>query len=125
MAKTLAIIFGIVFILVGALGLATSTPLLGIFITDSLHDMIHLVIGLALLIVGLKNGNSAGAMKVVGIIYLLLAIVGFIQIGNSGEGMLLGIAAINAADNWLHLVLGIVLFIAGKATRNDDAPQIV
>jgi hypothetical protein len=50
-------------------------------------------------------------LKTFGIIYLLLAIVGFIQLGSSGaeEGMLLGIASFNAADNYLHLVLGLDL----------------
>jgi hypothetical protein len=121
MAKTLAMIFGIVFVLVGVLGFATDGPLVNLFVTDAVHDAIHLLIGLALIGVAAANGNSAGALKIVGLLYLLLAIVGFIQIGTSGEGMLLGIASFNAADNYLHLVLAIVLWVAGKASTGGSA----
>ena len=123
MAKTLAMIFGIVFVLVAVLGFATSGPLLGYFETDAVHDAVHLLIGLVLVGVAAKNGNSAGALKTVGIIYLLLAIVGFVQFGTSGSGLLLGIAGANAADNYLHLVLAIVLWVAGKATSGSSSMQ--
>lgn len=116
MAKTLAMVFGIVFLLVGVLGFVTSGSLLGLFHTDTVHDAIHLVIGIVLVAVAAKNGNSAGALKVFGAIYLLLAVVGFYQFGTNGSGMLLGIAAANGADNFLHLVLGIVLLVAGKSS---------
>jgi hypothetical protein len=116
MAKKLAIIFGVVFVLVAVLGFIGSGPILGTFLTDSAHDAIHLLVGIILIWVAISNGNSAGALKIFGLVYLLLAIVGFIQFGTTGSGMLLGIAEVNGADNFLHLVLGIVLWIAGKKT---------
>lgn len=123
MAKTLAMVFGIVFLLVGVLGFVTSGPLLGLFDTDTVHDAIHLLVGIVLVAVAAKNGNSAGALKAFGAIYLLLAIVGFFQFGTSGSGMLLGIAAANGADNFLHLVLGIVLLVAGRSGSASTAPM--
>ncbi len=123
MAKTLAMIFGIVFVLVAILGFATDGPLLGVFLTDGVHDAIHLLVGVILIWVAAANGNSAGALKVFGVIYLLLAIVGFIQFGTSGMGKLLGLAEANAADNYLHLVLGLVLWIAGKASAGSNSMQ--
>lgn len=118
MAKTLAMILGIVFVLVGILGFVTDGELVGLFHTDAVHDAIHLLIGLVLIGVAAANGNSAGALKIIGIIYVLLAVVGFIQVGTEGMGKLLGLAEFNAADNYLHLVLGIVLWVAGKASSN-------
>jgi Domain of unknown function (DUF4383) len=123
MAKTLAMIFGIVFVLVGVLGFATDTDLLGLFHTDAVHDAIHLLIGIILIGVAAANGNSAGALKVFGIIYLLLAIIGFIQVGTSGTGSLLGLTEVNASDNYLHLVLAIVLWVAGKASSAGSSPS--
>lgn len=112
MAKTLAMVFGVIFILVGLLGFIDN-PLVGaqgIFETDMLHNLVHLLFGLILLVVSMKMaGKSALWLKIIGVVYLLLAILGFMM----GDGMLLGLVQANAADHWLHLVLGVVLVLAG------------
>lgn len=114
MAKTLAIVFGIVFVLVGVLGFIGS-PIagpMGIFQTNTLHDLVHLLFGIILLVVAFTSpAKSALWLKILGIVYLLLAVLGLLMI--PGGGMLLGIVLMNSADHWLHLVLGIVLILAG------------
>lgn len=125
--KKLGLIFGIVFILVGILGFVPN-PLIsptGLFHTDSVHNVVHLVLGL-ILVLGSRKGDSAAgtSIKVVAAIYLVLAIVGFIQFGGADDmGRLAGLAMANSADNWLHLVLAVVLFastaIAGKKSGPD------
>ncbi len=112
-------VFGIIFVIVGLLGFVPN-PIVGmdsLFHTDSLHNIVHLVIGLILLYTGTKAGGSAPmALKVIGIIYLLLAILGWIGSGES----ILGLVEINGADNWLHLVLGVVLVWAGFAGKKSS-----
>ena len=52
-AKTLAVVFGIVFVIVGLLGFV-GNPLvgsMGLFMTNHAHDLVHLLIGVILLIV--------------------------------------------------------------------------
>jgi hypothetical protein len=114
MAKTLAIVFGIVFVLVGILGFIPN-PLVGtgaIFEADTLHNLVHLVIGLILLAVAFWSPmQSALWLKIMGFVYLVVAILGFLLV--SGTGELLGLVSINPADNWLHIVLAIVLLAAG------------
>jgi hypothetical protein len=51
------------------------------------------------------------ALKVVGAVYLLLAVLGFVLIPAGGD--LLGLVAMNTADHWLHLVLGVVIVAVG------------
>jgi hypothetical protein len=76
------------------------------------------VIGLVLLIVGLKAAaKSSLALIVVGIVYLLVAVIGLFGVEN-----VLGFIHVNGADNWLHLVLGIVILVAGIATKGGSAP---
>ena len=53
--------------------------------------------------------GSALALKIIGAVYGLVTILGLIV----GPGMLLGIVHINAADNWLHVFLTIVILGAG------------
>jgi hypothetical protein len=55
------------------------------------------------------------ALKIVGVVYALVAILGFF----AGD-MLLGVA-LNAADHWLHVFLAIVLLVAGFALPDDRA----
>jgi|CXWL01.1.fsa_nt_gi hypothetical protein len=126
MAKTLAIVFGAVFVLVAVLGFL-ATPLVGatgIFQTDMLHDVVHLIVGLVLLYVGLKMPESSATwLQVFGVIYLLLAVLGFLTI--SGGGKLLGLVTMNTADHWLHLVLGIVLIVAGRCCTGSSSPVVM
>ena len=123
MAKKLALVFGIVFVIVGILGFIPNpiVGMTGFFLTDAVHNIVHLLVGIILLVISLKAAaKSAVALKVFGIIYLVLAIIGFF----SGS-TILGLVAINGADNWLHLVLGIVIAAAGfMAKDSSPAPMV-
>lgn len=108
MTTTLAKVFGVVFVLVAILGFVQGDSILGIFDVNLAHNLVHLVIGLALLAVsGTESGARAG-LKVFGVIYLLVAVLGFYV----GAGELLGVVLVNQADNWLHAVLGVILVVA-------------
>jgi hypothetical protein len=126
MAKKLAVIAGIVFVLVGVVGflnnpLASSANPDALFQTDALHNIVHLLFGIALLIASRTASAARNALIVSGVLYLLLAVVGFVQFGSAGEGKLLGLVQANGADNWLHLVLGLVLLGAGFASKANAA----
>ena len=106
-----AIVIGIVFIAVGVLGFIPN-PLIsatGLFAANSMHNLVHIVSGLVLLAGAYTGLGSALALKIIGAVYGLVTILGLIV----GPGMLLGIVHINAADNWLHVFLTIVILGAG------------
>lgn len=113
MAKKVSLILGVVFVLVGLLGFVPN-PLVGeggFFHTDLVHNLVHLIIGIVLLV--MMSKPAAGlTVKVVGIVYLVVAILGFLMVG-SETGKLIGLIEVNGADNWLHLVLGVVIVILG------------
>jgi hypothetical protein len=124
MAKKLAIVFGIVFVLVGVLGMMDTSIVgsMGIFETNSLHNYVHLLVGIILLAVALMApGMSALWLKIFGVVYFLLAVLGFLLIPSGGD--LLGLVTMNTADHVLHAVLGIVLFLAGKS-GSSSAPAM-
>ncbi|WP_026554012.1 DUF4383 domain-containing protein [Arthrobacter sp. 35W] len=116
--KLLATIFGAVYLLVGVLGFvvtsgigffATEGANLIIFAVNPLHNIIHLLIGAALLSAGLKSTAAAKAVNTtVGGVYLLVGIVGLFLLGSS-----LNIIALNGADNVLHLASAVVLLGVG------------
>lgn len=110
MAKKAAMVFGVVFVLIGLLGMVNN-PILGLFAVNTVHNVVHILLGVVLLVAA-KKDNSAKALKVIAVVYLLVAVLGFLMAPSSG--MLLGLVEVNGADNWLHLVLAVVLFACAR-----------
>ena len=115
--KTVALLFGVVFLLVGVLGFVPAlTPgmaLLGLFMVNGLHNGVHLLFG----VLGLAAAFTGMAVlynRIGAIIYLGIGLLGFIPALVPG-GMLLGLVMINTADNLLHIVLGLALGTVGFA----------
>ena len=118
-ARMAAIVIGIVFVIVGVLGFIPN-PIVGpsgIFATNTLHDLIHLISGVVLLAGAFSSLGSSMALKIIGVVYALVAILGFFAVSN---GMLLGLIPVNAADQWLHVVLAVVILAAGFGLPDDD-----
>ncbi len=130
--RTVAYIFGAVYLLVGILGFfghkagekfagKTGHSLLG-FEVNGLHNVVHLIIG-ALLVAAAASGWRAArsANMTIGVIYLLLGIVGFFIVNSA-----INVVALNTADHFLHLVSGAIL--AGVAfsgrTRTATADRV-
>ena len=117
--KTVALVFGIVFLLIGVLGFVPAlTPggaLLGLFMVNGLHSVVHLLFGV-LGIAAAFSGMERLYNRAAGVIYLVLFVLGLIP-ALVPNGMLLGLVMINGADNVLHLVVGAVLAYVGFAVQ--------
>jgi hypothetical protein len=119
MVKTIAMVFGIIYLLVGIAGLISPlggtlgmapTTLLGIAQTNIIHNIVHLIIGVAGLSMAGSVESAGTFCKTFGIILLLIGVIGFFTQN------LFGILPIGGNDIWIHLVSGLVLAIAGFAT---------
>ena len=125
MTKTFAKLFGWIFIIVGVLGFI-SNPIvgaMGYFHANIAHNIVHIVLGLVLLMMSKSEEQAALWLKIVGVVYLLVAILGFVMpMDAMGTTNLLGFISINGADNWLHVVLGIVIFFCGFAGGKKAMP---
>lgn len=121
MAKKLTVVFGIIFVLVGLLGFV-SNPFFGsgaIFASDVGHDMLYILTGIILLAFGfLKPESSLKALKVFGIIYLIITIFGFVLVPTGGS--LFGLILLNSADHFLNLVVGVILIILAYAVDKNQ-----
>ena len=125
--RTVTLIVGVVFLLVGVLGFIpgitahfdtitfaghnSQAKLLGLFQVSILHNIVHLLFG----VVGVAAARTAAAARsyliVGGVIYLVLWIYGLVIDKSSGANFV----PVNNADNWLHLVLGIGMIGLGAA----------
>jgi hypothetical protein len=116
-ARLAAIVFGIVFVLIGLLGFFNN-PVLGLFAVNPAHNLVHIVSGVVLLAGAYSSLGSSLALKIIGIVYVIVAILGFVAVG--ADGMLLGFITMNDADKWLHVVLAVVILAAGFLLPEDD-----
>ena len=121
--QTVALIFGVIYFLVGLLGfigplIGTSSfititqdrhALLGIADINLLHNLVHLAIGIAGLAAASSVANSRTFCQVVGVILLIVGLLG-VFVGN-----LFGILPLAGFDIPLHLVTGGVLAYFGFA----------
>ena len=122
MAKRFSTIYGALFVIVGIMGFLDN-PLIGehgFFMTNAAHDWTHILIGAVLLWAGQQNERAAyGSLMGTGALYALLALMGYATAGAEGHATLLGIVHINGNDNWLHVLLAVVLIVSALSTRRN------
>ena len=131
--QTVALAVGAVFLLVGLLGFIpgitsnydqlslashnSEAMLLGIFQVSVLHNVVHLLFGVAGIALARTWSGARGYLLWGGVIYLVLWIYGLFIDQDSAANFV----PVNGADNWLHLVLGIgMVALALLLTRGSD-----
>lgn len=111
-SKGLVYGLGVALLIVGILGFFND-PVFGIFEVDTTHNLVHLVTGLlALVFAGMGEDSARTFGKIFGIVYGIVLLLGLI----SPDNTILGIMEINAADNFLHLILTAAFLYVGFAT---------
>ena len=106
-----AAVFGAIYTLVGIAGFFVAENFVGQegdsllgFQVNNLHNIVHLLIGLALLGASRRTDTARGANLAIGVTYLLLGILGPFITGTEAN-----IIALNSADHVLHLASGALL----------------
>jgi hypothetical protein len=117
-AKTAAIIIGVVFLVIGILGFFND-PVIGLFEVNAAHNLVHIVSGLLILAGAMTTFGAGNTLKVFGVIYAIIAILGLLGVATT-DGMLLGFIENNDADNWLHVVLAVVILAAGFLLPDEE-----
>jgi len=122
MVKTLGMLFGIVFLAVGILGFVPGVTkddmLLGIFHVDATHSVVHIASGAIFLFASMAGAGPARLwFKVFGLIYAVVAVLGFVN----SNGPVLGMISNNPAVTWLHVALAVVMLLIGFGSPKPAA----
>jgi hypothetical protein len=132
MIKKLAMVWGVVFVLVGIAGFIpglTSSDdmgmktLLGLFMVNGVHNAVHLLTGVASLASSGSEKWSKLYFQLFGVVYALVTVLGFAM---GSEHYVLGIIPVNTADNFLHLAITLVALGIGfgvPAARQNSSPS--
>ena len=129
MAKTVATILGIVFLIVGIAGFV-APGMLGTHLSLA-HNLVHIISGIIALYFGLAGTLAAARLFdiIFGIVYGLLGIAGFLlgsQGNSSMPGMMPshhmfkvipGVLELGSRDHAIHILLGIIFLIGGFLTK--------
>lgn len=130
--RTSALVVGAVFLLVGVLGFVpgvtthyddmtfaghmSDAKLLDVFQVSVLHNIVHLLFGIAGIALSRRADTAFTYLVGGGVIYLVLWIYGLVV----DEGTDANFVPVNEADDWLHLVLGLGMIALGLIGRNRD-----
>lgn len=120
--KTTAIVLGAVFVLVGLWGFVQD-PVLGLFEVSLLHNLVHLLSGIVLLAAAFAAAGlyARQTLLTLGVVYLIVTVLGFVafDLTNTLLGATQTEPATNMADNFLHLLLAVVLIGVPLAFRRE------
>ena len=127
--RSMAGLVGAVFLLVGILGFIpgitsnydslsfagheSNAKLLGLFQVSILHNIVHLLFGVAGLAMAKATKSATTYLIGGGVIYLVLTVYGFVVGQNSAANFV----PVNTADDFLHLVLGVGMIALGLPGR--------
>lgn len=127
--QSLAALVGLSFLLVGILGFipgitthygdlsfaghGSGAKLFGIFQISILHNLVHVLFGLAGVALAKTVDGAQTFLGGGGAVYLALWLLGVIGAGDWIPS--------NTADNWLHFVLGLAMIALGVATHRGRA----
>lgn len=133
--QIIALIYGIVFLLVGIAGFIPGLTqnlgdlqfagheghamLLGIFHVSILHNIVHLLFGVAGVLLARTPGSARHFLLWGGILYLGLFLYGlFIDYDSAAN-----FVPLSDANNWLHLGLGVTMVGLSFLPRGDRTKQ--
>ena len=132
LAQNIALVFGIAFLGAGVLGFIpgittnvgdmkfagndSPSELLGLFQVSILHNIVHLLFGIAGIALSRTWENARTYLLASGVIYVVLFVYGILVSSGSDANFV----PINGADDVLHAVLAVVLLGAWYVSRTGD-----
>jgi hypothetical protein len=129
--QTVTLLYSAVFLLAGILGFIpgitsnydelkfagsdSDAELLGLFQVSILHNIVHVLFGLAGLALARTWDGARLYLIGGGVIYLVLWLYGLLV----DQGSDANFVPMNTADDWLHLALGVTMILAGYVLSRE------
>jgi Domain of unknown function (DUF4383) len=95
-------------------GHGSGAKLFGVFQVSVLHNLVHLLFGVAGILLSRTRDSARGFLVVGGVVYLILFVYGLLISQHSGANFV----PVNDADNILHAALGGSMVVLGLLPEN-------
>ncbi|HWC13720.1 MAG TPA: DUF4383 domain-containing protein [Actinomycetota bacterium] len=122
-AQSFALIFGVAYLTVGILGFVLAPDagdeLFGIFQVNLLHNVVHLLIGGALLFASSSHLRAKQTNLIVGIVYGVVAALGLANV------VVPDLLEANTADDFLHFASAVLGVYFGTTGAQGPTPATV
>jgi hypothetical protein len=99
-------------------GLTSRSHLFGVFEISVLHNLLHLIFGVAGLLLATSFARARAYLIGGGLVYFGLWVYGLI----ANPGDLPKMLPLNNADNWLHFSIGVVMVVLGLTLAGTKTP---
>ena len=132
MQKTLALVFAVVFLVIGVAGFVPALApandngqlLLNIFQINTVQSVIHLLTaGAAFLAFVGGTYYAATYFKAFGLVYAAVALWGLPGLMHTFNGVLFGLIHVNLATELLHIAIALTAIYAGFMLKEEVATQ--
>lgn len=118
LARTVAAVFGAIYLLAGIVGFALGSPVFGLFEVNALHNIVHILLGAILLYGSMSHVAAIQTTRGVGIVLVILGVLGFI----APDGF--GLVPLGGNDIALHLTTGAILLATGFMATDELAATV-
>ena len=118
--QKVAVGFGVIFVVIGILGFVLGSrtmdakPMLGLFHVNLVHNILHLLFGIWALTSSRKEKSAETYSQIAGVVYLILALLGFFAPTGFGK------VPLGDHNIWLHAVIGLTLIYFGFGASLGD-----
>ena len=133
MQKTLALVFAIVFLVLGIAGFIPALApnnesgqlLLGIFQINTAQSVIHLLTAAAAFVAFATGAYYSSAyFKIFGLVYTAVALWGIPGLMGTFNDVLFGLIHVNAATELLHIAIAAVSLYAGFMVKTETQQTV-
>ena len=103
-----------------------ATYLFNLIAVNTLHDIIHLVIGITGLLASRDEAQARLWGKIAGVVLILLFVAGMVQAAVEGfpkDQLFLGLVPLNSPGHILHLVTGALALYLGFVKVDEITPK--
>jgi hypothetical protein len=127
-AQMFALVFGIIYLLVGILGFAWTgfddwaaerydEKVIGIFAVNPLHNIVHILLGAVWIGAAGAHATAKSVNALFGVVLLVVGILGMLEVLQW-----LAIEDAAAPDNYLHLATGALALVFGTVLAEPRRP---
>lgn len=118
--KMVLYIIGIIVALAGIIGFFNN-PIIGILETNTIQNVVYIILGLMIMMSTMKGHTMI--TKIIGLIFAILGILGFVLSGDTVFGIVESTTNVNSFNLIVGVILLLIVFMNKGGSSHHEAPM--